>query len=678
MKFIQNTIWRSATARTPYRMTVSSVVASVMLLVLTNGTLWAQDVRYLKPSLWIGAATAANFNFYYGSTKQLKAGFTAPVTFQEGFGTGVYASPLVEYHFPESNWGLTLQAGYDNRCGVFREQVVSPDNLANLSAHLSYITIEPGVRFTPFKSGFFLHAGPRVAFNLEETFVYQISSSTGGLEQVVGPVLKGHFSNINPILFGVQVGAGYDIPLSVPSNRTQLLFSPFVSFQPSFGQSPRSSETWTIANLRAGAALKIGCIRRKTVAPPATILYSPVQFTARSPRNIPPDRRVRETFPLRNYIFFDTGSSQIPARYVRLRQDSVKYFKENQLEVFAPKRLSGRSERGMIVYYNILNILGDRLAKNPLTVITLVGSSEKGIADGEAMAGSVKDYLTGTFGIDKTRIGIEGRNKPKIPSEKLGSSKELGLLREGDRRVSIESNSPALLMEFQSGPTGFLKPVETFPSTVAPVESYVSFHISSGISALSSWSLELKDRYGAIQSLGPYTEENVNIPGAFILGSKPTGRYKVTMNGLKKDGTTITKVTYINVVLWSPPQNEEGMRFSVIFEFDESMATAIYEKYLTDVLTPKVPKGGKVIIHGHTDIIGNERYNQKLSLARANEVKSILTKALQAAGRTDVKLEVHGWGENQQVAPFANKYPEERFYNRTVIIDIIPDPASGK
>ncbi len=59
-------------------------------------------------------------------------------------------------------------------------------------------------------------------------------------------------------------------------------------------------------------------------------------------------------------------------------------------------------------------------------------------------------------------------------------------------------------------------------------------------------------------------------------------------------------------------------------------------------------------------------------MARANEVRGILENALTKAGRTDVKFEVYGFGEDLDLAPFGNGTPEERFYNRTVIIDIIP------
>ena len=397
-----------------------------------------------------------------------------------------------------------------------------------------------------------------------------------------------------------------------------------------------------------------------------------MEFSINSPLNIPVERRVRETFPLRNYVFFDLGSTEIPDRYVLLTKDQVKDFKEDQMEVFKPKKLSGRSDRQMTVYYNVLNILGDRMAKNPSAIVRLTGASMQGIEDGLAMAESVKRYLTTVFGIDASRINTEGRIKPRIASEQPGGTKELDLLREGDRRVSIWSESPALLMEFHSGTDVPLKPVELLAVQEAPLDSYVTFNVKNATEAFSSWKLEIMDEKGTVQNFGPYTQDKVSIPGKSILGVRPEGNFKVTMIGQTKSGKTVNKEAYMHMVLWTPSQREEGMRYSVIFEFNDSQAIPLYEKYLTEIVTPKIPVGGSVIIHGHTDIIGDEAHNLELSLDRANEVRGILENALTKAGRTDVKFEVYGFGEDLDLAPFGNKFPEERFYNRTVIIDIIP------
>jgi len=490
--------------------------------------------------------------------------------------------------------------------------------------------------------------------------------------------VKGDFSDMNQMQISMQVGAGYDIPLSSTSHQTQFVLSPFVSFHPYFGQTPRSIETWNNTTIRAGVALKLGRGReipapaKAEIAPVKVVVVEPeVQFTVTSPKNAPIERRVTEIFPVRNYVFFDLGSEAIPDRYVLLNKGQVKDFREDQLEVTAPKNLSGRSGRQMSVYYNILNILGDRMVKNPSANVTLIGSSEKGAKDGRKMAESIKVYLVNIFGIAGSRITTEGRVKPEIPSVQPGGTRELVLLHEGDRRVSIESTSPALLMEFQSGPETAVKPVVVGVQE-APAESYVVFDNKGATEAFTSWSLVIRDEKGTAQNFGPYTQEKISIPGKSILGTRPEGDYKVTMIGQAKSGKIVEKESTVHMVLWTPPSNEEGMRYSIIYEFNESKAIPMYEKYLTDVVTPKIPLNGTVMIHGHTDVIGDAPYNKDLSLARANNVKDILGKSLSKAGRSDVKFEVYGFGEDEKLAPFENKFPEERFYNRTVIIDIVP------
>jgi outer membrane protein OmpA-like peptidoglycan-associated protein len=91
-------------------------------------------------------------------------------------------------------------------------------------------------------------------------------------------------------------------------------------------------------------------------------------------------------------------------------------------------------------------------------------------------------------------------------------------------------------------------------------------------------------------------------------------------------------------------------------------------------MTPLIPENGTVIIHGHTDIIGGEAYNHTLSQERAAGVQQIIERALLKSGKKGVKFETYGFGEDAGMAPFENNLPEERFYNRTVIIDIL----SGK
>lgn len=640
----------------------------VLVSLSVQTTLHAQETYYTKPSWYFGVAGATNYNFYRGSTRQLNSTLTPPVTFHNGEGAGLYLAPLVEFYKPNTMLGFMFQAGYDSRKGSFDQKVTPCNCPADLSANLNYITVEPSIRFAPFKSNFYLYGGPRLAFNIDKSFKYKLGTNPAYREQEQPATERGDFDAINNTLISMQIGAGYDIPLSSQNHKSQFILSPFVNFQPYFGQHPRSTETWSITTLRVGMALKFG--QGKALDQPVTA-ESKVQFSVNAPKNIPGERNVREVFPLRNYVFYDLESNKIPNRYKLLTKDEVKEFNEDQVGITASVNPSGRSARQMAVYYNVINILGNRMVKNPAANVTLVGSSEKGTEDGTAMSESIKNYLVTVFEINAARITTKGQLKPSIPSEQPGATKELVLLREGDRRVSIESNSPDLLMEFQAGPDAPLKPLELITVQEAPIDSYITVDASGAAKAYSSWSLETTDPDGKVKSFGPYTQEKVSIPGKSIMGTRSEGDYKVKMIGKTKSGTIEEKSTTTHMVLWTPSKTDEGLRYSILFEFNKSKTIALYEKYLREVVTPKIPKNAVVIIHGHTDIIGEESYNLNLSTDRANEVKGILENALSNSGRKDVKFQVHGFGEDESMAAFENKLPEERFYNRTVIIDII-------
>jgi outer membrane protein OmpA-like peptidoglycan-associated protein len=629
-------------------------------------------VRYTKPSWWFGVAAGANFNFYRGSTHQLNSSFTPLTTFHDGDGIGLFVAPLLEYHKPNTRLGFQMQFGFDDRKAQFEQAKTVCDCPADLKTEISYWTVEPSLRFAPFQSNFYLFAGPRFAFIKEQSFVYQLGINPAYPNQTPTAEETGDLDQINKTIISMQIGAGIDIALSSSKNKTQFVLSPFASFHPYFGQNPRSVETLNITTIRAGVALKMGQGRRIISKEEVVEVLDPeVEFSVFAPTNIPAKRRVREVFPLRNYIFFTEGNTKIPSRYTVLKKEEVKDFGENQLEMVTPINTSGRSERQMDVYYNLINIVGIRMVHYPSTSIVLVGSSENGPIEGLKMARSVATYLLDTFDIDPERIKAQGQFKPKVPSSQKGKKNELYLLSDSDRRVTIETLSPELLAEFKSGPSTAI--VSATHQDEAPETSFVQLEVKGAEKALTSWYVQMEDSLGKISTFGPFTKDKTSISGQSILENKSEGDYTIKLIGLTKSGKTIHQETKAHVVLWKPIQFDEGVRFSILFEFDESKAIGMYDKYLVEVVAPKIPKDGVVLIHGHTDTIGNINYNLKLSKSRANDVKNTLEKALQQLGRTDVKFEITGFGEDSNYAPFKNEYPEERFYNRTVIIDIFQE-----
>ncbi|TSD67612.1 OmpA family protein [Inquilinus sp. KBS0705] len=630
-----------------------SILLTMVLFACT--TVHAQTTQ---PTWWYGLSGAANFNFYTGTTQVLSNGLIAPTAFHKGNGVRPYGSILLEYR-PKSVVGLMLNVAYDGRGGKFKD-VVAPCNCpATLSTNTSYVAIEPSIRLGIPQSGLYFFAGPRVAFNVSKSYAYT---------QLKQPDANGDLSDMRKSLLSGQVGVGYDIMTTSPASSTQMSISPFVSFHPYFGQDPRSIESWSVTTVRAGIALKFGKSKKTISEVTITPAYRDFLFTVQAPKNIPVKREVSETLPLRNSVFFDEGSTQISPRYVTLTTANAAAFKETKLQTASEESMRGRSARQLNVYHNILNILGDRLRSNPSAVITLTGASLRGPAEGEMLAQSVKQYLVTAYAIDGSRIAVVGRTKPLISSEQPGGSKELLLLREGDRRVDITSASPELLMEVGGG---MMKPVNFTTIQPDPLDSRVVLTVDSAQQLLKSWSVDVADNAGTVQHYGPYTRNQESIPGSAILGNNTQGDYKVVMTGETRKGQPIRKESTVHLTRQTETIGK-ALRYSILYDFDSSNSTASYDKFLTNVVAPAIADGSTVIIHGHTDVIGEEEYNMKLSQQRANDVQTTLSRALTAAGKNNVKFETLGFGEDTSHAPFENTVPEERFYNRTVIIDIIP------
>lgn len=646
-----------------------------LVLVLAGMPAHSQIVKRVTPAWWFGVSGAANFTTYRGTTQVLNSNLTVPTAFHKGSGIKPYISALAEYR-PGKVWGGMLNVAYDNRGGKF-DEVIAPCNCpANLTTNIGYVTIEPSLRIAPFSSSFYVFAGPTISFNVSKEFAYT---------QLRQPDTHADWSDLRSTVISGQAGVGIDIPVSKKTSETQMTISPFVSFLTDFGHEPRSVESWSFYTFRAGIAVKLGTGKKPAVVvkaepiavaasipAPVAVIVKEVQFSVRAPKVVPLSRQVKETFPLRKSVFFDMGSTEIPSRYVLLNQSQAASFKEAQLQDEQPNNLAtGRSSRQLAVYHNIMNIIGDRMRSNPQSTITLTGASDKDPAQGKLMAENVKQYLVSAFGIDASRIATEGRDKPLVPSEQPGGTKELASLREGDRRVDISSTSPDLLLQVGGANSEFLRPVQINAYQFDPLDSHVIFTNEGANDLLTSWDIDITDEQGVVQHYGPYTQDQASVAGKTILGNNTQGNYKIVMHGQTKTGRAVTKESSVSLIR-SEDIKQQGLRYSILFDFDKSKTKEAYEKFLVEVVALLIPDNATVIIHGHTDIIGEEKHNLILSNDRAKDAQNILERALTMSGKKGIKFETYGFGEDTNVSPFENNLVEERFYNRTVIIDIVP------
>lgn len=111
---------------------------------------------------------------------------------------------------------------------------------------------------------------------------------------------------------------------------------------------------------------------------------------------------------------------------------------------------------------------------------------------------------------------------------------------------------------------------------------------------------------------------------------------------------------------------------SALFDFDKSVLKPEGKRGLDNLLA-KV-KGADIeiyIVVGHTDSIGTDEYNRKLSLRRADSVKNYLV----SQGVPQIKIRAEGRGESEPVA--SNKTAGGRSQNRRVEVTVVPTGYKG-
>jgi outer membrane protein OmpA-like peptidoglycan-associated protein/Mg-chelatase subunit ChlD len=365
---------------------------------------------------------------------------------------------------------------------------------------------------------------------------------------------------------------------------------------------------------------------------------------------------VVERSPLLNYVYFDTGRSDIPGRYALFKTAA-------EARTFDPATLKGTMEK----YRHTLNIIGRRAAERPKAKLKIVGCNsgfgeEKGKTDlSRSRAESVRNYLRTIWGIDLARLETEARGLPTAASS--------GSIPEGraeNQRVEIYADDPAVLDTVQSTYIEALSDTETFK---------ISPEIEPG-AALKRWSIEI---YGDEQRLDGLTGEGELEP-SYVLALKDVGllnigSYKTVTAAMEavdvkgqllkaRDTSTVQFVKREERLARREGYKVFEKYALILFDFDRAEIKD-RNRVVVDRIGKRIREipSATVKIVGHTDAIGKFEYNVALSKKRAETAsEQILAGGAAANGRVSFE------GKGPVDPLFDNGLPEGRAFNRTVTV----------
>ncbi len=385
--------------------------------------------------------------------------------------------------------------------------------------------------------------------------------------------------------------------------------------------------------------------------PKGTVALEPARLTIEEVTTI-------DSSPLLNYVFFETGQSDIPARYATFSgQSETKSFSESKLKDTMEK------------YTHTLNIIGKRLRDNPEAQIKIVGCNahrdkEYNRKDlSRSRAESVKAYLKYIWGIESSRMQLEVRNRPAVAS---ASSVPEG--RAENQRVEIYSESPAIMDTIKSTYVAKISNSEQLQVkpqidsgydlqrwNVALVGDGTLIDSASGQGDLmSAYQFNLKEL--GLGKIGTYENIGANIEVEDRKGRVYKTHASTSVRLIKREERLAKKEGYKVMEKYA----------LILFEFNRADIKERNRAVLDRIIARinEIPTA-TVSIMGHSDTIGKEAYNIDLSKRRA---KAAFEMIIAGGGINSGNISYDGAGPHNPL--FDNELPEGRALNRTVTVTL--------
>jgi outer membrane protein OmpA-like peptidoglycan-associated protein len=371
------------------------------------------------------------------------------------------------------------------------------------------------------------------------------------------------------------------------------------------------------------------------------------------------------TVQMLNYVFFNESSSVIPARYRRLLAAERQRFTLESLANVPP----------LEVYHHILNVIGKRMSENPQARITLTGcnantGAEKGNRKvSRQRAESVSDYLQDVWKIAASRITIVERDLPAQPS-----SADTPEGQAENRRVEIQVDNPVILQ-----PVAY---DNTF-RTVEPSALKMDLDINAG-AGLKQWSLEISQLDGREAKTLKTAEGGAIYPKQFLWNMDEAQDRIPNATGTMDILLSIADITNRNAdaPLLSVPVEvitiEDKRRKSLPDKRIDVFTFGIFQNQtvqntsdaatqgMIQMVKSRIKSNSVTTVEGYVEGEDDGALDTYLSEQRANAI----AKALGVTNITVKTIKKAQGSTQQKVLRNDAIYPEGRFYNRSVRVEV--------
>ncbi len=581
---------------------------------------------------------------------------------------GFNVGGLVNIPINRTNW-ISFRLGYHTMNGDFENNYgsVGTDSSAlyNLENKVSYFEISPMYQIydlIPVKD-LYLMAGVEIGIPLATSYNYNRDLTVVGAnpETVNEEISAGDYSE-SSVRFGLAFGVGYMIDLG-----KNFHLAPELSFRFPFGDVVNGISTsnggfnsWTAPQLRFGVNLTYSIGKKEEeVAQESTLSadFAGVNYYDNGVKMpvkkiVVEDVQTSELFPLLTNVFFDEGKD-IPS------STNQTLAVESETGEFSIENLPADA---IDINKSSLDIIGKRLQKYPNARIKITGTNDnkkEKLDLSKKRAEFAKNYISVNYGIAPDRIDVDARNLPVNAS----SQRDQDGVAE-NRRIEITSNVPMV-----TEPLIIEKDRQTFATP-----NLIEFEPAvSSSDSITSWTMEVNQSGKLLRSFGGNTTPgNIqwNVQPNELKQSDVPVDYSLFVENIKgktamKSGTIPVEYFSFNRKKVEEKPDKVISKYSlVVFDFDSPEISEKDKEILKKNVIPTINYNSTIQIYGYSDRIGDEAYNQKLALRRAESVKKFLEPSTKSN-----KIEVYGIGENIEV--YDNDLPIGRQLSRTVQIYVI-------